>query len=101
MGLQVEASWRSSLELDTDVKELVPEFYNTSECVGEFLLNGDGLELGATQDGRQVNDVTLPPWASDSRDFVSKCRAALESPIATAGLPKWIDLIFGCALPFH
>jgi hypothetical protein len=97
----VDASWRSSLESDTDVKELVPEFYNTSEEVGEFLLNGEGLDLGKTQEGRQVNDVALPPWASDSRDFVAKCRAALESPIATAGLPRWIDLVFGCALPFQ
>ena len=96
----VKASWRSSLESDTDVKELVPEFYNTSECVGEFLLNGEGLELGSTQDGTEVNDVSLPPWATDSRDFVAKCRAALESPIATAGLPAWIDLLFGVALPF-
>eukprot|EP01049_Picozoa_sp_SAG25_P005492 SAG25_NODE_379_length_8822_cov_7.896366_1_plen_131_part_00 len=50
----VEASWRSSLESDTDVKELVPEFYNTRECVGEFLLNTHSLQLGVTQDGDAI-----------------------------------------------
>lgn len=97
----VEASWRSSLESHTDVKELVPDFYNTSEEVGEFLVNSEALALGTTQDGSRVDNVALPPWASDSRDFVAQCRAALESPIVTASLPKWIDLLFGCALPFQ
>ena len=97
----VEASWRSSLESHTDVKELVPDFYNTSEEVGEFLVNSEALALGTTQDGSRVDNVALPPWAADSRDFVAQCRAALESPIATASLPKWIDLVFGCALPFQ
>ena len=97
----VEASWRSSLESHTDVKELVPDFYNTSEEVGEFLVNSEGLALGETQDGNRVDNVVLPPWAANSRDFVTQCRAALESPIATASLPKWIDLLFGCALPYE
>ena len=97
----VAASWRSSLESHTDVKELVPDFYNTSEEVGEFLVNSEGLALGETQDGCRVDNVVLPPWAANSRDFVAQCRAALESPIATASLPKWIDLLFGCALPYQ
>jgi hypothetical protein len=46
--------------------------------------------------------VALPPWARGSaRLFVETCAAALESPIATAGLPRWIDLVFGHAQPFH
>jgi hypothetical protein len=89
------------MESDTDVKELVPEFYNTEECVGEFMLNLQGLELGATQDGENIGDVALPPWANGARDFVRKSAAALESEIVTENLPRWIDLIFGCAQPFH
>ena len=84
----VEAPWRSSLESHTDVKELVPDFYNTSEEVGEFLVNSEALVLGTAQDGSRVNNVTRLPWAADSRDFVAQWHAALESPIATASLPS-------------
>lgn len=40
-------------------------------------------------------DVELPPWASSPLDFIRKNRAALESPIVSAALPYWIDMIFG------
>ena len=97
----VEAPWRSSLESHTNVKELVPDFYNTSEEVGEFLVNSEALVLWTAQDGSRVNNVALLPWAAHSRDFVAQWHAALESPSATTSLPKWIDLLFGCALPFQ
>ena len=95
------------LESDTDVKELVPEFYATQDGWAEFLHNGDALELGtlqraegqpATDDQLAVNDCALPPWAGgDPRRFVSTCRAALDSAIVREGLPGWIDLVFGFA----
>ena len=47
------------------------------------------------QDGAVVGDVHLPPWAADATDFVTKCRAALESEICSRSLHLWIDLIFG------
>jgi len=77
-----------------DVKELIPEFYNAGNDF-DFLINAKGLQLGATQNGDRVNDVTLPPWARSPRDFVKKNRKALESEICTRMLPRWIDLIFG------
>lgn len=77
-----------------DVKELIPEFYNPNNDF-DFLINAQGLQLGATQNGDRVNDVTLPPWAKSPRDFLRKNRKALESDICTAMLPRWIDLIFG------
>lgn len=40
-------------------------------------------------------DVELPPWASSPLDFIKKNRAALESPVVSATLPYWIDMIFG------
>ena len=43
----------------------------------------------------RVDDVQLPPWASDPSDFISKMRAALESEHVSAHLHQWIDLIFG------
>ena len=76
-----------------DVKELIPEFYNTKDY--DFLINARGLQLGATQTGDRVDDVMLPPWAKSPRDFLKKNRKALESDYCTKMLPKWIDLIFG------
>jgi factor associated with neutral sphingomyelinase activation len=77
-----------------DVKELIPEFYNPNQDF-DFLINARGLQLGATQNGDRVNDVTLPPWAKSPRDFLRKNSKALESEICTSMLPRWIDLIFG------
>jgi hypothetical protein len=48
------------------------------------------------QDGSVLGDVVLPPWANGSPDtFVRTMRAALEHPIVSASLHRWIDLIFG------
>jgi len=77
-----------------DVKELIPEFYSPNNDF-DYLINAQGLQLGATQNGDRVNDVSLPPWAKSPRDFLRKNRKALESDICTAMLPRWIDLIFG------
>jgi hypothetical protein len=73
---------------------LTPEFYNPNLDY-DFLINARGLQLGATQTGDRVNDVTLPPWAKSPRDFLKKNAKALESEICTAMLPRWIDLVFG------
>ena len=39
--------------------------------------------------------MILPPWAKDSRDFVTKCREAMESEYVSKHINHWIDLIFG------
>ena len=46
-----------------DVKELIPEFYSPNNDF-DFLINAQGLQLGATQNGDRVNDVSLPPSES-------------------------------------
>ena len=69
-----------------------PEFYYQRE----FLVNANGFDLGVKQDGSVLGDVVLPPWANGSPDtFVRTMRAALEHPIVSANLHRWIDLIFG------
>lgn len=63
----------------------------------EFLLNSDHFSLGQRQDGTQLDNVQLPPWANGSPDeFVRIMREALESEFVSQHLNEWIDLIFGC-----
>lgn len=88
----VAATWDNCLNNMSDVKELIPEFYSLP---GDFLINGSDLDLGTTQTGRRVDDVSLPPWASNSIEFVNKMREALESEYVSRHLHEWIDLIFG------
>lgn len=90
----IQNCFKCVLSNHADVKELIPEFYNAGHDF-DFLINARGLSLGATQNGDRVDDVKLPPWARSGRDFIKKNRKALESPICTKMLPRWIDLIFG------
>lgn len=86
----------SVLKNPADLKELLPEFFDTSGKPGEFLKNSYSLELGMKQDGTAVDDVQLPKWASSPEDFIRKNREALESDYVSDHLHSWIDLIFGC-----
>ena len=89
----VSEAWRSSMESNSDVKELIPEFY----YLPRMFANANHFDLGMRQDGLgKVDDVELPPWANGSpEEFVRLHRAALESEYVSAHLHKWIDLIFG------
>jgi factor associated with neutral sphingomyelinase activation len=111
----IEDTWRNCLTIDSDVKELLPEFYDlgdynrlgydqerhlerrlSANAVGAFLRNDLELELGVRSDGVRVNHVILPRWAHNSTcEFIEKMRDALESPQVSENLHKWIDLIFG------
>lgn len=91
----VKHTFGTLLTNHADVKELIPEFYNPNLDY-DFLINARGLQLGATQNGDRVNDVTLPPWAKSPRDFIKKNAKAMEADICSDMLPRWIDLIFGC-----
>lgn len=86
-------AWSSAaVENTTDVRELIPEFF----FLPEFLINLNNFDLGKDQQGNQINDVILPPWAKgDPKIFIAKNREALESPYVSANLHHWIDLIFG------
>ena len=89
----IKQSWLSASQQNVmDVKELIPEFYASSD----FLLNGNQLKLGQRQDEQRVNDVLLPRWAHGStRQFTRLHRQALESEYVSAHLHHWVDLIFG------
>ncbi|KAM4533381.1 protein FAN [Odontesthes bonariensis] len=85
-------TWKNCLEGATDFKELIPEFYGNDSS---FLENRMNLDLGRRQMGRLVGDVVLPPWSSDTSDFLQKHKAALESQYVSEHLHEWIDLVFG------
>ncbi|KAK9905588.1 hypothetical protein WJX75_002584 [Coccomyxa subellipsoidea] len=88
----VPAAWSNCLVNTSDVKELTPEFF----YLPDFLTNADGFCLGTRQDGRDLDDVELPPWAKGSPDeFVRLQREALECDHVSEHLHEWIDLIFG------
>lgn len=92
----IQGTWDGCLSNPTDVKELIPEFYDTALPADEWLRNTKHLELGTTQTFDRVDDVELPPWAHESPvEFVLKNRAALESDYVSDHLHHWIDLIFG------
>lgn len=86
--------WKNVLVNMSDFKELIPEFYDTSNA-GDFLVNGYGIDFGYRHNGTKIGDVLLPPWAKGPSDFVQQLRNALESDYVSQNLHLWIDLIFG------
>jgi len=91
----VAEAWKNVLKNDSDVKELIPEFFCQPD--GAFLRNTAHLPLGSREsDGQILNDVILPPWANNSPAlFVRTMRRAIESEYVSKHIHNWIDLIFG------
>eukprot|EP00943_MAST-04B_sp_MAST-4B-sp1_P006442 g6442.t1 len=88
----ISKTWEMCYTSLSEVKELTPEFYS----LPNFLRNESGCPLGTMQDGNEVNDVHLPPWANDSPEiFIDVMRHALESEYVSKHLHEWVDLIFG------
>ncbi|KAL2017373.1 hypothetical protein VTK56DRAFT_2253 [Thermocarpiscus australiensis] len=90
----IEGAWTSaSRENESDVRELIPEFF----YLPDFLTNINGYNFGVRQgSGGRVDNVILPPWAKeDPKIFIAKHREALESPYVSQRLHHWIDLVFG------
>lgn len=92
MFTSVPHAWSSVRSNSTDLKELIPEFYQGD---GSFLTNARNVPLGTTQSGQKLGDVELAKWAKSPADFVKKMRQALESDYVSARLHLWIDLVFG------
>jgi factor associated with neutral sphingomyelinase activation len=84
----IESSWLSSYTAKGDNKELIPEFYLDSN----FLRNSQDMNLGYRE---PVEDVKLPPWASDYAEFSTRMKEFLECDVVSENLNAWIDLIFG------
>lgn len=87
----IPATYRHNTTQLSEVKELTPEFFTTPD----IFRNINNFHFGTTQDGVEVCDVELPPWAATPEDFVRINRLALESDYVSAHLHEWIDLIWG------
>ncbi|GLD93188.1 hypothetical protein PINS_up001780 [Pythium insidiosum] len=87
----VAETWHNCLHDFNDLKELTPEWF----YLPEFLKNCNRLDLGERQNGVQLGDVVLPPWASSAEDFIMQNYMALESEYVSAHIHEWIDLVFG------
>lgn len=94
----IERTFDSAFHSISDVKELIPQFYDYNENESEsFLCNSRNLNLGIRSDTCAVHDVQLPPWVEDQspKTFIRMMRSALESEYVSAHLHSWIDLIWG------
>ncbi|KCV72949.1 hypothetical protein H696_00503 [Fonticula alba] len=101
---RLASTWNNLLHGNSDVKELIPEFFQLPEDIQDdgyecFLENKRGLIQPSADPGSaaaRLPDVELPPWAkNDPTKFIRMHREALESDFVSANLHKWIDLIFG------
>ena len=117
----IESTWKLTTSSISEVKELIPEFYNCPF----FLVNWSKYDFGESQMGTQVDHVELPPWAwtydptregfaqkshspptkeqatledhaAAAKNFVNVMRLSLENEYVSSRLHHWIDLIFGC-----
>jgi len=73
-----------------DYRELIPEFFFSPE----IFLNFNDFNLGTNEISPNGN-VILPQWAKSAIEFVYLHRKALESPIVSASIHHWIDLVWG------
>ena len=93
----MEKTFKSTITLKDDVRELIPEFY----MLPELLLNINNLNLSQNKSNTDnnieiINDVKLPLWCKNNAiDFVVTFRRYLENNVVNSNLNKWIDLIFG------
>lgn len=90
--LSINQVWRSASELNqSDVKELIPEFY----CFSSMFENVNHYKFPQRSDGTQIDNVQLPNWGKDPITFVYLMRKSLECDEVSSKLHLWIDLIFG------
>ena len=80
-------TWQNGLKVLSDNKELVPEFFFDPS----FLINNFDADLGLNHLEVSVQNVELPAWAENPRDFVLQNLKMLDN----SDITPWINLIFG------
>ncbi|KAL7715760.1 Beige/BEACH domain containing protein [Entamoeba marina] len=87
----IEECWNGVMSHTSDVKELVPEFYESTN----FLQNNDHVYFGYRSSQDIIDNVKLPAWADTPQQFTNIMKEALESEYVSKNINKWVDLIFG------
>ena len=83
-------SWKNCMNENTDVRELIPEFY----ILPEMFVNLNKINFG--KDENIEEDFEYPKWSKNNPNlFIIKNRLALESDFVSENLCDWVDLIFG------
>ena len=88
-----EHLWSLIYKGNTQPVELIPEFYSLNKT--DLFLNKYRVDLGVSNDGKEIDDVEVGKWAAGIEDFMYKMRAALESDHCSLTLQHWIDIVFG------
>lgn len=72
----IKGDFKNIMNNPTSLKELIPEFFMDDDS---FLVNKFNLDLGIRQNLKKVEDVKLPKWASNAKEYLRLNRMALES----------------------
>ena len=94
--ISIIESWKNCMNENTDVRELIPEFY----FLPEMFVNINKINFGKNDEEEKVqvlrDDFEYPKWSKNNPSlFIIKNRLALESDFVSENLNDWIDLIFG------
>ena len=89
-------SWNNCMNENTDLRELIPEFFFLPEMFINFNKINFFNEKKEKNYEKNNNDFEYPKWSKNNSNlFVIKNRLALESDFVSDNINEWIDLIFG------
>ena len=88
--ISIIESWKNCMNENTDVRELIPEFY----YLPEMFINLNQINFGKDENIKE--DFEYPKWSKNNANlFIIKNRLALESDFVSENINDWVDLIFG------
>ena len=93
----IENSFYCALTQQSDIRELIPEFF----FLPEMFYNLNKLNLGEinnkeTGEEIRINNILIPKWANnDGYIFINMHRMLLESPEINEKINEWFNIIFG------
>ena len=98
--ISIIESWKNCMNENTDVRELIPEFYFLPEMFVNLnkinFWENEKISEKKNNNPNLSQDFEYPKWSKNNNNlFIIKNRLALESDFVSENLNDWIDLIFG------